>query len=1351
MNKIQKANQFLFGVLNKKDNFETSPIKLSRRLCKVLNKIEPNSIKKISKTNSNENFQNFISACSKIKIIDSENIKTTDNETLAEIVVKLQQYYEEVVIQSPKQKSSKMEKLSPKSPKREFSSEQIMTIISNRIEQSKKEMQEVENSKLNDNFLLGKEVSKDLTSWSPIIPQLKTRSAFDSSPFSSPFDSPHIQKKENNDEQNIQKNEHLLELIKQKFASDSCSFDASVLTEYGKATQSTITITNKNITMAIQGGITFTKQFNINKPFNILLSLSKTNIFKLVFSKTSFVVQMRNETERYIFYKVFSLFQTYQGEVGENNLISGKIIGIEEEIDALARKCKAKNQAVFPVRVIVSKTNTAPAVLRISQNNINLSSMSLSPIVFSWNSFVFRVVEYTNNALQIQAIPLSSNEKNEQPKTSIVLDCETFQKRRLISKCISEFTHSDVFGIEAQRSETKNIGIQSTDVESFGKNNGSTLIDFVDSKIPSVSIAEFSVIDGEPKILLSNSVKESLTSPLLSLENQDIVKKINFQVNKLCKENHASFQVKISGIQNQSAKLTLNSKQLEILPKDIGSKFVCPFPGKQRLFLNPSKERYFVLQISSEKRFILKAKSSFDRDLIRNIFWNFNQPKNSESNQSQIWPPAMTCEKKTGKKEEKPKYKMQNKMKKFFEQNYKSIYEYPNSRFQLKVLDSFNDISGTLEIGLFDDHFEIEFSLTESHMSSGIEKTSPTSTIARKYNPYSLLLINNNRESLIGKLVIDEKFHLKVLFPNQEVRSIFASSFLAKKTLNLGISSNNSCKYSCTLSTPIGMVDSVVKVAQNYFAIKSPTDSFSVVFSPFTIAKRIDEKTIKISLQTTYYVDLLFKDKDEANQFFWQFTNNKFSTISQVMSKSFKKYRVSTLSKSKKFEKSHILLTQDRLIIINQDYIGFLSLKKFPSFYLKENDFVKIETFENSQRKTFVLKFSNPQKRERFYKDTTLVGNQIIREILNEKEQNIFQVEFFDDPKGSKSKITILNDEVILDQSTNQIKKNIFGAQLLSHLDQPLLFRMVFANPKQSFIFSLKKNEEEKREFFIKLFNYQVFNAGKSIEEKNQNSDSKIKFSVSILNEELQQINYGDVFFEEDRLIFKSQESTFKIKYDKIEKMQKTIENSNHIRVQSMKRSPIFLFKSHDDLVQFLNLMKLYKPKNCWVVSVLDEEDNILYQIKLKVKEDVLIIDDYNETNSIPIKEIKIARTEFNNSKIKMNYKSISTVFLFSSPLATNQFINSINNHYIFQNFFVIFDDKKSVPKTILLKIQNHGIEMKISEEEIINIPINEIELFVDSSILKKILLKHNDQEYILLFPSISQAKYFHRSFYYLA
>ncbi|KAJ5078732.1 muscle-specific protein [Anaeramoeba ignava] len=386
--KIYSLSQWFQSITQNILNFSINDTKLSQNLCELINKIEPNSIKEIFES-PKKNYQSFINSCIKYGVSKEfafkpiQIINQTEKEPLIKLLFELKKLYQ-------KKKNLK------------FQENLFLSLNENENENWKKDL----DSNLNLNEI------------NEFVPLKQKQYEICSS------------------------------LIADYFVKGNVKFPVKVI--YSSPTNlseneeqeidAILYFDRQTIQILIFDEPFFAQKYLVNQQFQILLNTEKENEFLFqIQDKTPILLKCESYIDRYIIYKTFMLFQTYQNPDSFVQIFTkfgGEILEKEKERKLLIKKLFSDGEVLFQnVKVIDKESNIKSVILQLEFDRLCIlfETVNTSPFFIHFNQ-VFQVN------------PESTNEKNikiEFGKTEIqnivYLNCENSSARDLIIGCINEY------------------------------------------------------------------------------------------------------------------------------------------------------------------------------------------------------------------------------------------------------------------------------------------------------------------------------------------------------------------------------------------------------------------------------------------------------------------------------------------------------------------------------------------------------------------------------------------------------------------------------------------------------------------------------------------------------------------------------------------------------------------------------------------------------------------------------------------------------------------------------------------------------------------------------------------------
>ncbi|KAJ5066745.1 hypothetical protein M0811_03089 [Anaeramoeba ignava] len=1326
---IQEAEQFLSNIFKKTISFNLNELKFSIKICKLLKRIYPEIEFSISKNNSDENFKNFFEECKKQEIIEKETNPTTDKQIISKILLKIKE-----ITTSPNSPKKKIKIKGPKSPKKEITSKELTAIIQERLETTKTNKKKSIKQKMNEEKIFSTIESTNVTEWVLQDPELYTKSSFDSkapmqiSPFSLLQDLEHIP-------------QEVIASLKQKFASNESSFDALLISETGTTSTSSIAITSQNICIYIQGSLHFRYKFNASRLIKVFLSPSKQNQLKIIFPNQEFVFQTRNQLEVFLIWKVILMFQTYYGNLPETHPISGDVIGLDHEVEAIALRCEAKNEAVFPVQIYISKANKESINLKLSATHFTLFSVNSPTLSLAWESSVFHCVEFKNNSLQIQIASAIQNfdfakEKEnldkikKQSNANIVIDCNNIGKRKLISKCISLFSESKSFPKEKQPDlPSKQFSIK---MEQEQKNNQNLLPFLAEQNLRKNCFAEFNLVDGAPTIIQSNTILEPFDSPLFFYERESEL----FEKHQTNTLSESRFQIETCGIRQENVELVLDVKHIQFLYHKNKKLLISPYFKETRILLHSKEPLYFVLILSPIKRFLLKTKTTTERSKIYRDFTRFfNMQEDNKQNPTKIY---HTLSHISTRKYSDEITKLSQSLSSLSYLRTALFNYFPDekikksqidqdlqnsSQFNIFVANSFNQIVGIGNITLYTSHFDC----------------------------YSLPLFQNDPDSLFCKFFLDEDSFVNIVFPSAQTRNIFINDFSMKRRPFVDNNVLKGFAHRCTFISSKGSEEGFINLESDHYTVKTNLDSFSLIYAHSNAIEKIDKKSGKFYFSPTTYFIVEFETEAKFEIFLDDFEIKREAFISKSAGFGYETFRTFIYEKGGKLMSAKVILSRNHIAIVTDPFVAFIHMRLNLQFLVYGVKMLKIEIPEIA---SLILEFSQPRRRAKFIQSCRSLQNKLFDKMfLNQNLPQVFHAFFLHEKgKPSTTKIEIHSEDIIFFTQKTIIRKYIPNIKLFFDDSFPRVYRIDFTDSQKNIFFTLADNTQH--EHFTSILKHHQNELHKKRKQQIEHLTIARKnlletdFYVSLLNNDSQLIQEGILSFSDKVIEFRNIQQNIYISLDQIANITEKSNDPKSLKIDTISFSYIFSFSSPILAKSFLKTYIFVRPQNSWIVALLDENSNFLRNAKIEISKSQIILTDNDSEISFDANDSQISSRNDQPLSVKITNQDNSYIFKLYSQPNFEQFFSQLSNIYFLKKFNIqLVDEENNQNKNAFLKFQKEQIQIEISEKEKIAFSRKQTELITNPEIGNKVKLINNNETYVILFSSLKIAEQFQKSF----
>ncbi|KAJ3432211.1 hypothetical protein M0812_21142 [Anaeramoeba flamelloides] len=270
----------------------------------------------------------------------------------------------------------------------------------------------------------------------------------------------------------------------------------------------------------------------------------------------SFLLQAKTNEERIIIEKLFLMFKTYWGDSIESHSINGNILGINNEINLIVKKCIQRGVATFYAKI---KEDNEPLQNKIPNSTLHFNSESFlfhSPK----NNQIIRLywdevdVKLYNNKTKDNELILEIG--GSLKKKRYIIICINTNTRELINKCFIQF----------QRQNNENEDLKENQNPNQDKITDKGLIENQEK----TDYSYYKVNNEENKFVKIIQVKlfeDSKVNNIL-ISNQELAKELKIKTIKQQRRNYAIFNKKgIGSIFQSSANcpFTLENKSLSVI------------------------------------------------------------------------------------------------------------------------------------------------------------------------------------------------------------------------------------------------------------------------------------------------------------------------------------------------------------------------------------------------------------------------------------------------------------------------------------------------------------------------------------------------------------------------------------------------------------------------------------------------------------------------------------------------------------------------------------------------------------------------------------------------------------------
>ncbi|KAJ5073063.1 hypothetical protein M0811_09018 [Anaeramoeba ignava] len=824
------------------------------------------------------------------------------------------------------------------------------------------------------------------------------------------------------------------------------------------------------------------------------------------------------------------------------------------------------------------------------------------------------------------------------------------------------------------------------------------------------------------------------------------IAKLKKKIQKRIKSQKAEFSVILFTENTEEATLIFTKEKFKLVSKS-RVLFEKNYDYSHRFFLDSSRELFFIIHIQKNTSYyLLRAKSSFERDLICNIFCIFKQAyfsdiENFVENQKHFQMiqvsqyHAMVSDLKHIKI-------MQNFLKKYLlketqpndlntkDENTQNI---SLSKYTFCVVNSFNEFSSVAKISLEDDFFFIQTN----------EKQ-----VSFEYTVYSQIL--PDPDFSIINFHLDKNTFLRLFLHNTEIRENFIQEFSSRRASRIKEIAEKPSVFNCSMISTLGTSPAEIILETGSFTIKNAMqENIQFPYSHLIYLHQKINGQLVFSLDYIQYFLFIFNSSQERLNFIEEFQRRNDKYVSGCFASLFSSFNITIVFKKKNASSARIMILKNTILITTSFGIYTIpytfEITKSKHDYLHnillhlENGIMELQFQTNKDMNEFVKLFSNPTHGVR---DCSILSTE------KEKKNG---TELFDDFEKFAQKNSFSSEIVYQRRSiTNQSQDNLNTPQNITNQ-----FKDNLNTPKNTF----KKSRSLTRTYFdLKLLSQKKENHLENSSNLKQNEENT-SFQISIVEE--------NGFIE--TITITKQKNVLKFETQK-RMLIWPIKNIKYKSSVSNQQTILELYYNNEQMTLLFNVEEKMQ-KFC---AILDQE-NELKSTQILNQDDFpvyyFIVNVLNSKFHLIQKAVKV---EIGFESIKCQFNPNEKIFRFNDNLQTQQLdknsvrilkqskvllVASFKKQKQMKKFLKIFElvssnqfnqgifhvnfmlEFRKAGKITFLKNQ---IQFEIFDQKY-EFKYNKLKLFQDKNELKKIRIQFKKKDFITEFSSFEEKNLFLR------
>ncbi|KAJ6251840.1 fam133 protein [Anaeramoeba flamelloides] len=469
--------------------------------------------------------------------------------------------------------------------------------------------------------------------------------------------------------------------VQERFAGGNTSFDSLVIAPNGSIISGILQFSVKEFNIVSFGVAKICIKYK-QPLLKIHLSKDDNKVLRLqINKKTKLLFILNNDQQRFLVWKTFLMYKTYNSNEVENFRISGSILGSKSEISAISLRCWTKGIAKLELLLLDPKKESKNAKKKKkdkekeneNENEINLNNYQEIPIFleitlkniiikkksglildkYSWED---RVIQFEQNEkredfLNLTVSEISSDlnnlsfdfEKNEEQdiETKLIRDylmnCRNTMKVKLVLSCLSSFSNANIdqddndFFLSFGQIEGVNVGLlnnnenksnsNSSDLsESEVDSNGETDDDNSDNEITIKKKANKTQKDKKIKMGIElNSISNSDEDELEIKKNPLVQNKK--KKSKQTSDSEKTFVFKIIDKKKQylgNGQIIINSKKMTV--HAIDEHFTLKGVKSTRFYFHQKNQQLGCLNVNKDLKIFLYLEDPKERKQLQKMF-----------------------------------------------------------------------------------------------------------------------------------------------------------------------------------------------------------------------------------------------------------------------------------------------------------------------------------------------------------------------------------------------------------------------------------------------------------------------------------------------------------------------------------------------------------------------------------------------------------------------------------------------------------------------------------------------------------------------------------------------------------
>ncbi|KAJ6235713.1 cell wall integrity/stress response component-like protein [Anaeramoeba flamelloides] len=451
----------------------------------------------------------------------------------------------------------------------------------------------------------------------------------------------------------------LILIIQRLFASKSADINILIINSKGYHLPGVIQLQANDFRIIIFGVQKMVMKYVHPPKMKILLSTESKSVLKLQLNdEFSIMIKTMNDSDRFILWKIFLMFQWYTGDYVEGYPISGKILGEEIEIYSIVLRCLTNNYALFQVYIVDQDNKKHPSILKLDKNHLSIISESETPVVLKWEKNMIEIVldDKRKRLIKLHVAGTVSG-------YSIYIVCQSSLSRKIIYECLKSFNkmsmnlHENLKNLyslskksefhtlfEIPEEDQLGIFVPTDSKISFGQN---LIPKNIQSKKENYFENSYKQSDHLLKCLFdrygrSYGLQHQSLSPLavgnymfssyVTFEPNERNKPINKRIRDILQKKIAVFDVRLNYIQKkkqtkkkyQHGTISLTYSKIVIKTDNFKKEFEYN-KRLQKIYLHSRVLTFLMLEINEDEKILIVSKSRFERDVFTNTFLVFLQ------------------------------------------------------------------------------------------------------------------------------------------------------------------------------------------------------------------------------------------------------------------------------------------------------------------------------------------------------------------------------------------------------------------------------------------------------------------------------------------------------------------------------------------------------------------------------------------------------------------------------------------------------------------------------------------------------------------------------------------------------